>query len=313
MKHNLKITIVLLVMFIITQLIGLWVVNYYLQPTTELPYGLEPPEIPEQDLVLNFQFLISLIIFFAIVIMLIFILMNRKSVWFMRIWFFVVVALALGITLNAVASRLLIPYAFIIAGAIGLILAYIKIFKRHILTHNITELMIYPGISAIFVPILNIWTIIILLVIISIYDIWAVWHSGIMQKMAKFQINKIGVLGGFFVPYASKKMKEKIKALKLKYKSKKKIPDSVIKEKKIRVQLAILGGGDVIFPIITAGVFLKTFGNIWATLIVTLGATLALLWLFVFAKKKKFYPAMPFITAGLLLGMIAAWLVVTLV
>ena len=231
----------------------------------------------------------------------------------MRIWFFVVVALALGITLNAFITKISIPYAYIIAGVIGLVLAYIKIFRRHILVHNLTELLIYPGIAALLVPILNIWMVVVLLIIISIYDIWAVWHSGIMQKMAKFQINKVGVLGGFFVPYADKKMRQKIKALKEKYKNKKQIPERVVKKNKIKVQLAILGGRDVIFPIIAAGVFLKEFGSIWASLIVALEATLALLWLFVFAKKKKFYPAMPFITAGLLLGMIVAWLALTFI
>jgi len=50
---------------------------------------------------------------------------------------------------------------------------------------------------------------------------WAVWHSGIMQKMAKYQINKLNIFSGFFIPYANKKTKQKIKLLKEKYKNKK--------------------------------------------------------------------------------------------
>ncbi len=313
MKHALKITAILLMMFVLTQLIGLVTVNYYNQDGTQLPYGMDAPETSE-NIAGNMSLLFSLIISFVIAIIIFFILMNIKSVWFMRGWFFIVVTLALGITINVVTSGFLdSTAAIILASSIALILAFFKIFQRNILIHNSTELLIYPGIAAVFVPILNMWTLAILLIIISIYDIWAVWHSGIMQKMAKFQMDKLRVFSGFFVPYASKTVRAKIKALKLKYKDSKEIPESVIKKKGIKVNLAILGGGDVIFPIIAAGVFLKTFESISAALIVTLFATIALALLFVFAKKKKFYPAMPFISTGIFAGMLVAWLMLKFV
>ena len=139
------------------------------------------------------------------------------------------------------------------------------------------------------------WTIIFLLIIISAYDMWAVWHSGIMQKMAKYQINELKIFSGFFVPYLSKKVRREIKNT----------PKSELKNKKVRANVAILGGGDVVFPIITAGVMLIKFGWISAILIIA-GATLGLSYLLFFAEKKKFYPAMPFITAGIALGIIAS-------
>src|SRR3989344_1588840 len=138
-----------------------------------------------------------------------------------------------------------------------------------------------------------------LLIIISVYDIWAVWHSGFMQKMAKYQINELKLFAGFFVPYLNKKQRELVREAKAK-KSKLK--------KSMKVNLAILGGGDVVFPIITAGVIFRTLGLLPA-LIVSLCATISLFILFVFAKKGKFYPAMPFITAGLLVGIGLAYLV----
>ena len=49
MKHNLKVTAILIIMFIVTQLIWLWVVNHYLQDGNGLPYGMEPPEIEQED------------------------------------------------------------------------------------------------------------------------------------------------------------------------------------------------------------------------------------------------------------------------
>ena len=85
--------------------------------------------------------------------------------------------------------------------------------------------------------------------------------------------------------------------------------------------MAILGGGDVIFPIIIAGVLLKTaiinlpfglpqfVGGIYSALFAVAGATLGLTYLFFWAEKRKFYPAMPFITVGIFLGILIAWLV----
>ena len=139
---------------------------------------------------------------------------------------------------------------------------------------------------------------------------WAVWHSQFMQKMAKYQINNLKFFTGFFVPYADKKQKKKIKLIKQKYKSKgDKVLEKQFKKAKIKVNLAILGGGDVIFPIITAGVFFKIYQSIWPSLIITVSATLALAFLFILARKGKFYPAMPFLTAGMFLGMVVNWLV----
>jgi len=303
MKHSWKITSILLIMFLITQLIGLAVINAYTEE--QLPYGMQPPEVKtERDF---WQMLPMIGIAFVIAIVLMLLLSRIKATFFLRIWFFIVIILAISITLNSLFLNLKLPYTSLIAVLIAFPLAFFKIFKRNLLVHNLTELMVYPGIAAVFVPILNIWTIIILLVIISVYDIYAVWHSGFMQKMAKFQINHLKFFAGFFVPYLGKGQRQKIQKLKQKYK-KKEIPEKVLKKKKIKVSLAILGGGDVIFPIIAAGIFLKYFGLLPA-LAVTLCSTIALAGLFVTARKGKFYPAMPFLTAGIFIGMLIGWLI----
>jgi len=296
MKHNLKITAVLLAMFIITQFIGLYVVNHYTTSGEELPYGMETPQIEQEK---DFYYIFpSLLIAFVIAISLLIFLNKLQWDFVLKAWFFVVIVIALGITLTAPVSSL--KYASLIAFLIALPLAWLKIYGNNLLVHNATELLVYPGIAAVFVPILNIWTIVILLIVISIYDMWAVWHSGIMQKMAQYQIQKLNVFSGFFVPYTSKKVRDKIKSMK------KNMSKKQLKEKKIKVNIAILGGGDVIFPIITSGVVLRVWGLIPALLVIA-GATLGLGYLFFFAEKKKFYPAMPFISAGIFLGMLIGW------
>jgi len=173
---------------------------------------------------------------------------------------------------------------------------------------------------------------------------WAVWHSGIMQKMAKYQIDKLNIFSGFFVPYVSKETRlklKKIRDLAKKASMKKKSKSQNFKQKikniwssksleknkdlpknskqKIKINVAILGGGDIIFPIITAGVVLKTKVDLWGlkpfvggfmpALFVIAGATLGLAYLFFSAEKKKFYPAMPFITAGIFAGIILSYLI----
>jgi presenilin-like A22 family membrane protease len=317
MKHNYKITFVLLAMFLITQFIGFYVVQYYspvqvvegipqnVSDAQALPYGMQPPAMQqEKDF---YTFLPSLIIAFILAITLVFLLTKFEMATIIKLWFFVVIIIALGISLNTLIPKS-VAYSSLIAAVIALPLAYIKTYKKEFIVHNITELFIYPGIAAVFVPILNIWTIIILLILISVYDMWAVWHSGIMQKMAKYQINKLNVFSGFFLPYADQKTRKKIKLMKQKIKEKK-ISKTQANKKSFKVNVAILGGGDVIFPIIAAGVFMKTFGFIPA-LFVTLGATLGLAYLFFCAEKKKFYPAMPYITTGILLGMLAGYFLV---
>jgi len=302
MKHNLKITIILIAMFLITQFIGLYVVNFYNQEKNELPYGMEPPkEINPQTSIFSILFA------FVLAVSLFFILTKIRAEQFIRLWFFLVTIIAISLTLNVILSKFNVWFIGFLALVFAIPLAYFKIFKRDLLIHNITELLIYPGIAAVFIPILNIFGIVILLLAISLYDIWAVWHSEFMQKMAKYQITKLKFFTGFFVPYAGKKAKQKIKLLKQKYKSKKTL-EKKFKKAKIKINLAILGGGDVIFPIITAGIFYKEMGIIPA-LIITISATLGLLYLFIIARKGKFYPAMPFLTIAMYLGIIVNWII----
>jgi len=293
MKYKIKITFIILSLFIVTQFIGIYVIDHYMNNDNQLPYGMAPPPI-EKESDFYTSFLPSIIIAFIIAISVLFLLMKFNAEFVLRLWFFLVVVVALGISLNAFIPEFKNSSLFILI--LILPLAFIKIYKRDFLVHNATELFIYPGIAAVFVPLLNIWTIIILLILISFYDMWAVWHSGLMIKMAKYQMNKLKVFGGFFVPYISKKVRAKIKKLK----------KSQLKGKRIKVDIAILGGGDVIFPLIAAGVALKFLGFLPA-LFVIIGATLGLTYLLFHAEKKKFYPAMPFISAGVFLGLAAGY------
>jgi len=312
MKHSWKITAILLSMFLITQFIGLYVINSYKLSTNDnnqtinpLPKAFQTPT-PQSEKDFWFYF-IQIIPAFIIAIILVMLLTKYKVKIIIRLWFLFVIFIALALAFNAFLMPFTNP-AKTIAGfssfaiLIAIPLALLKVFRPSIILHNFTELLIYPGIAAVFVPILNIPTMILLLIIISIYDMWAVWHSGIMQKMAKFQMEELKIFGGFFVPYISKKLREKINRIK---NSKTKSGE----HRKIKVSLAILGGGDVVFPIITAGVVMLRLNSIIPALFVIFGALAGLTYLLMISEKKKFYPAMPFITSGIFLGLILYWLI----
>jgi presenilin-like A22 family membrane protease len=294
MKHPAKATIIILVLFIATQLLGLFIINHYINPANTLPLGLETPEMEA-----GISFL-SLIIAFIFAVLIFFLLAKLKVEFVLKIWFLVVVIVALVVAFQSILAPL--EYAFIISLIIAIPLGFLEIYRRNFMLHNITLLLVYAGISAVFVPILNVWTIMAFLVLLSVYDIWAVWKSDFMMKLADFQINKVKVFPGFFVPYGSKKVKQKIK------KWKKTLTKEQLTKKKIKIEVALLGGGDIAFPLIAAGVMLKTLG-LASALIVVLFSTLALSYLLFFGDKKKPYPAIPYLTAGILIAIGLSYLI----
>lgn len=280
MKHTLKITLILVLLFFAAQIIGLVIVDKYIdkeKSTKEvtvyksLPYEIERPDI---NPALSYIYIIIAVLV-GTGILLLLIRFRKNTLW--KLWFFLSVWLVLGIALSAFINQKL---SIILA----LFLSAYKVLRPSLIIQNLTEVLIYGGFAAIFVPILNLLSVFILLILISLYDMYAVWHSKHMIKLAKFQ-TKNKVFAGLFVPYALKGV-EPVKAKQ-------------VKVGKIRT--AILGGGDIAFPLFFSGVVMKSFGFL-QTLIIPLVVSVALLLLFLKSEKGKFYPAMPFLTIGCFIG-----------
>lgn len=304
MKHSLRIIIWMVIFFLISQITGLLVVSKYLsvQEVTkidlatnetyiinetvalQLPNDIERPQFDN-----SFEFITYIIIAILITTILFLFLIKFKTTFLWKFWFFIAVFLCLTISLAAFMPN-------IIATILGLFFALWKIFKPNVIIHNITELFIYGGLAALLVPIkiVNVPTIIIVLLIISVYDAYSVWKSKHMVKMAQFQA-KSKVFAGLLIPY-----------------KKDKIESTAPKKGKVMfkgVKTAILGGGDVAFPLLFSGAVLKSllitgsFGIIFLkTLIVPAVTTIALFLLFIKGREDRFYPALPFLTAGCLVG-----------
>ncbi len=306
MKHHPHITFILLAIFLIAQFIGLAIIYNYIDPVKsaeqgktafkKLPIGERPPLEEKTSFI---PVMIAIVIGTGIMLLLI----KLNWSWIFKAWFLMAVVISLTIALGAFMPAL--P-AFLLALTAG---AW-KIFKPNFWIQNLTELFIYGGLAAIFSPLFSIWSVVILLLLISGYDAYAVWKSKHMITLATSQA-KQKVFAGLLIPYKDGKLlsgkagssgKATLATLDTSSSSKTGHPLPH------HVRTAILGGGDIGFPLIFAGVVLKELG-LWQSLVIPFFALLGLGLLLWKADEKKFYPAMPFISAGCLLGLGVVWVV----
>lgn len=295
MKYDVQIMITLVTLFFLSQIVGLSILYkaanvQVVNGTTEVTYGetvIGPrPEFQGPE---TFLWVISSVFVTTGLVLLI---VKFQKINLMKLLFFaatfLTVSIALGIFINST-----------LAFAIAIIFAIIKVFKPNKYMHNIIEMLTYAGLVLILAPLFDISWIIALLIVISGYDIFAVWRSKHMVKMAKFQI-KGGIFTGLFIPLEG--VKKKVSG---------KIKTGVEIKKKVKVREAIMGGGDVAFPMLFAGVVMESLIKLGTmtkemaflkVLIIPITVTIVLIYLFIKGQKGKYYPGMPFITFGCLVG-----------
>lgn len=264
MKHTPKVTFILLALFLVAQIIGLFVTSHYLRDQS-LPLNIERPEVDENVSFIPIFILVVIATFIALV------LFKYKMFRLWKAWFLFSVWFTLTVSLSVFFAETL---AIILAA----VFALLKLFRPSVITHNLTELFIYGALAAIFVPILNIISVSVLLIAISVYDYIAVRKTKHMIKLAKSQA-ETKVFSGLFIPYDNR--------------------------------VAILGGGDIGFSLLFAGVVMKEFAFKWLSLgamIVPISTAAALFYLFYKGSPKKFYPAMPYISVGAFIGYAIVWL-----
>ncbi len=305
MKHNLTITTILLVIFLLSQFLGIAIVYNYIDVEKSMETGktefeaLPIGERPQMDEQYSYLPIMLMVIVGTVFVLL---LMRYNLQWIWKLWFLMAVVLALMVAFTA-----FIPARYALFGALAL--GMWKVFKPNLWVQNFTEVFVYGGLAAIFVPVFNLWSVSILLVLISIYDAYAVWKSKHMITLAQSQ-TKSKIFAGLLIPYTLKKGKLFLSAAKEKAKATKIATTTTSTSRKAR--LAMLGGGDMAFPLLFAGTVLKQWG-LWPSLVIPLFALFGLGALLFLAKEKKFYPAMPFISAGCFLGLGVAWIISVLV
>jgi len=274
MKHSWKTTTLLLALFVVSQIIGIFIIGAYVGKT--LPLGIERPDINPDY---SFGYIFGSIL---IATLLLLVLIRYKKVRLWKLLFFISMTLVLTISLGAFLTETL-------AVAFALLLAWYKLFKPNPWIHNATEIILYGGLAALFVPMLNLFSASILLILLSLYDAYAVWKSKHMVKLAEFS-KEANVFAGIIVG----KMPQKIRG----------------KAGTGKSRAALLGGGDIGFSLLFAGtVFAEQLSQgfsyaFWKSMIIVAGSTLALTLLFIYGKKDRYYPAMPFISLGCFLGLL---------
>jgi len=294
MKHNISVTAVIISFFFLTQIFGLFLINEDINSVQEIngTIVIEHQDTsigprPETTGFGSFIYLV-LAVFIGTILILIIIRYGKVKLW--KTWFFLAIFFSMSISLGVLINK---KPAFLLA----FILAILKLFKKNVLIHNLTEVLMYSGLAVLLVPIFDLFWVFMLLIAISLYDMYAVWKSKHMVKMAQFQA-KSKLFAGLMIPYEEKK------EIYLK------MPQKPNKKVKKKVKNAILGGGDVAFPLIFSGVVMETLIKngvslttaFFQTSIISITTTIAIFGLFVFAKKDKFYPAMPIVTAGCTVG-----------
>jgi presenilin-like A22 family membrane protease len=306
MKHSLRITMFLVLLFLAIQFFGLFTVNKHIEVSEDVTTGEvmvlhpatvigEPPEVGNK----SFSFLYIMIgVLLGTGLLLLMIKFNAQQGW--KYWFLLSVVVTSAVALGVYIQSTL---AFILA----LVFGWWKVFRPNIYVHNLTEVLIYTGIAVIFLPVLNLTSVFVLLGLISLYDMYAVWKSKHMITLAKFQTQS-KVFAGLFIPYSNAKPLTAKQVRDAKKKGQK-----VIKK---QVKNAILGGGDVAFPLLFASTVMEhiiinqgiaKMTALLYTLIIPVCTAIALFVLFMKAEKDKFYPAMPFVTAGCVAGFGIMW------
>lgn len=229
-----------------------------------LPKNTFPLGIQRPELSPETSF-IPVFVFLLLGTFIVLLLIRFKLFRFWKVWFLFSIFVALAISFSTVLSDI---SALLLAGALGLW----RVFKPNVYIHNFTELFLYGALAALFVSLFTVLSAFLLLLLISVYDYIAVRKTKHMITLAKSE-GKEKVFAGFLIPY--------------------------------KKNVAMLGGGDIGFPLLFASVVMHQHGLtpfFWQTYIIPFTTGLALFILFLFGKRKRFYPAMPYLTLGALSG-----------
>ncbi len=285
MKHPAAIALWMVSLFLAAQLVGLFVLQKYMVVREGVLYYQEVPSffgLPMERPDISPGTTSSLIIFGLIIgTLLVFLVLRLGYVFMWKFWYGAAVVLCLNVAFAGFLNVRL-------AGGLALLFGLWKLLKPNIIVHNLTEVLVHSGLAVIFVPLLSVKSMLVLYFLVAVYDAYAVWKSKHMVKLAKFQARS-GIFAGLLLPYHVPH--RKIFGM---------IAGRRVKLHKFRT--AILGGGDVAFPLFFAGVVQQEFGMIPAFVVAVCTAA-SLYCLLAFGRKDRFYPAIPFLLIGSLLGL----------
>ena len=279
-----KTVFVLIAFFLITQLLGLYVGNQYLQA---IKVGEAPPALENPESIENSFYLFGYIILSTMGILVL--IKIRKSM--IRVLEAFVIFMASWFTFD-----FLIPFDiwYLSLGFfLALILTAWKMLRPSILNQDIAAIISGAGVGALLGASLGILPSIVFILILSCYDFVSVFITKHMVRMAKALTERPTA----FTVAAPPELKD----FKLKY--------TGAKKAKKKFHIFQLGVGDMVIPLMFAVSVLSKFSLINAIASV-IGSIIALLSLIYFmSKKPQPMPALPFITFGTFAGFLISLLI----
>jgi len=170
-----------------------------------------------------------------------------------------------------------------------LFLIFVWLKKPSILIHDLAVILGIAGVGAVLGLRLTSWSVVLLLIILSIYDFIAVYKTKHMVKMAK-EMMKTGTILALIVPRSIPDFKTDLKEVG-------------VPARRLDGKFLILGGGDIAFPLLLCVSLLSEgFINSFIVAIFALIGLLVSFWLFISQKIRKPIPALPPIALFSIIG-----------
>mgnify|MGYP000023418378 CR=1 FL=1 len=288
MKHPKNISLITILFFLLSQLFGMFLLlNSFDVKVIEgktMPVYKETA-IGERPRITGFQTIgyIVVAILLGTSVLLVIIRYSLSLLW--KLMYITAIFFSSLISLNSI-----LPLLFSIF--IAIIFCIFKYKKGYHILNNFIDMFVFSGIAIIFAPLMDSLHALLLLFLISFYDIIAVNKTKHMVKLAEFQLSS-GMFAGLKLPYRSIKGKGKIEL-----------------KNKGKVSSAIIGGGDVVFPLIFTATIMnklilsgmnKSLAFIFSLPVPVLNSLMLSLLLYI-SKKNRYYPAMPFLATACLLS-----------
>jgi len=193
-------------------------------------------------------------------------------------------------------------FAFVFALPISLLILILFYTSSDWKLKNICLMTAFAGAGTLFGIMLNLTFASLFLIFLSIYDLIQVFYTKQMISLVKHGMSTDTFLG---FQYPKSNTGESISDKELE--TSQDVKRETEKETKTP---GILGGGDVIIPLLFAVTVFKSYGWIASLLSVSFAA-LGLFILFYKSQEGKFYPAIPAVASGSFLGL-CLWLLLTL-
>ncbi|MDY6777265.1 MAG: presenilin family intramembrane aspartyl protease [Candidatus Nanohaloarchaea archaeon] len=197
--------------------------------------------------------------------------------------------------LSAIFFTQLMFYAIFFPPAIALGAAVAGFTVRKLVpdiwTRNLIDSISYAGIGAFFGTMIGVIPAAIFLVLIAAYDIFAVFISEHMISIVEEGMDSNTFMGFMYPKDHSQNLEPGVE----------RSPDQIDTDQLEEVQVGIIGGGDVVIPMIFAVSLMGPYGPL-ATAISSIGAAGGLSILLNKSREGEFYPAIPAVGGGAILG-----------